>query len=169
MTPGTEHTIRTEPARNRWRAYFAGHVIADSDNALILREGALPEVVYFPREAVAMEYFSHTDHRTHCPHKGDADYYTLMMDGEWAENGAWTYESPYSGAGDIAGWIAFDREKIEVYEVDDAVVNPHHEDRAFRDRDVDEIVKHTDSGGGASQREHWETNVEGPRPDGGLR
>jgi uncharacterized protein (DUF427 family) len=165
MTPGINDNIRTEPARNRWRAYFAGHVIADSDDALVVTEAGRPPVVYFPREHVGMEYFSPTDHRTTSLEHGDASHFSLMMDGEWAENSAWTYES----SGDLAGYIAFEAVKIEVYEVDDAKVNPHHEDRAIRDQNVDDVVQHTDSGGGTSQREHWSSNVEGPGPDGGLR
>lgn len=169
MTPGAENPIRTETARGRWRAYFAGHVIADSDNALLVREAGQPPVVFFPRESVAMEYFSPTDYRTTSLLHGDASHFSLMMDGVWAENSAWTYEAPGDGSQDLAGRIAFDAQKIEVYEVDDAAVNPHHEDRTFRDQSVDEVVKHTDSGSGASQREHWSPNVEGPGPDGGLR
>ena len=40
LTPGPDHPITVEPAKKRWRAYFAGHVIADTNDALILREAA---------------------------------------------------------------------------------------------------------------------------------
>lgn len=161
----TDHTTRTEPTRDRWRAFFAGHVIADSDDVIVMQETGAAPVVYFPRESVAMEYFSPTDHRTTSLKHGDASHFSLMMDGEWAENSAWTY----GGDSEVAGRIAFDAAKIEVYAVDDATVNPHHEERTIRDGEVDDIVQHTDSGGGTSQREHWSPNVEGPGPDGGLR
>ena len=52
-TPGPDHPIHIRPAARRWRALFAGHVIADSDDALVLQEGARPEVIYFPREDVS--------------------------------------------------------------------------------------------------------------------
>lgn len=164
MTPATDIPTPGH-APSRWRAYFAGHVIADSADALVLREGGGAPVVYFPREHVSMEYFSPTDHRTTSLEHGDASHFSLMMDGHWAENSAWTYE----GSSELAGRIGFDASKIEVYPVDDARVNPHHEERAFRDQSVDDIVQHTDSGGGTSQREHWAPNVEGPGPDGGVR
>jgi uncharacterized protein (DUF427 family) len=165
MTPASDQTMRIEPARSRWRAFFAGHVIADSADAVVLHEAGLPPVVYFPRGDVAMEYFSPTDRRTTSLHHGDASHFSLMMDGEWAENSAWAYE----GSSELAGRIGFDASRIEVYEVDDARVNPHHEDRAVRDRSVNDVVQHTDSGGGASQRDHWSPNVAGPGPDGGVR
>jgi uncharacterized protein (DUF427 family) len=181
LTPGPDHPITIQPANTRWRAYFAGHVIADTNDALVLQEANLGPVVYFPRGDVAMEYFTRTDHVTHCPYKGDAGHYSLYMDGELVEKAAWTYESPYDAVGEINGRIAFYPE-VEVYAVDDARVNPHHKDtsaatRAAEDRsymareEVDEIVQHTDSGSGATQREHWEPNVKGPGPntDGGLR
>ncbi|MGA0608208.1 DUF427 domain-containing protein [Phenylobacterium sp. VNQ135] len=175
LTPGPDHPITIEPANRRWRAYFAGHVIADTNDALIMQEANLGPVVYFPRNDVSLEYFTRTDHVTHCPYKGDAGHYSLYMDGELVEKAAWTYEAPYDAVGEINGRIAFYPE-IEVYAVDDAAVNPHHdadaakEDRSYMDRrEVDEIVQHTDAGDGTTQREHWEPNVEGPGPDGGLR
>lgn len=165
-TPGPDHSITLTPATNRWRARYAGHVIADSDQAIVLQEAAYPPVVYFPRQDVSMEYLHRTDHATHCPYKGDASYYTLQMDGHFAENGVWTYERPFPAVAAIEGMVAFYPNHVEVYAVDDAAVNPHHKD-APRRTDVDDAVLHTDSGSGASQREHWAPNVEGP--EGGVR
>lgn len=172
LTPGPDHPITIRPAKNRWRAFFAGHVIADSNDALILQEANLGPVVYFPREEVAMEYMSRSDHSTHCPYKGDATYYSMMIDGQWAENAIWSYERPYDAVGQISGRIAFYPDKVEVYEVDDAAVNPRHRphDADHTDReDVDQVVQHTDSGSGATQREHWDPTVEQPGPEGGVR
>lgn len=125
-TPGPDHPITIEPARNRWRARFAGHVIADSNDTLILREKDYPPVVYFPRAGVSMEFMSRTDRSTYCPYKGDAAYYTVLMDGQFAQNAAWTYELPYPAMEAIGERLAFYTNKIEVYEVPDAAVNPRH-------------------------------------------
>ena len=38
-----------------------------------------------------------------------------------------------------------------------------------RDRDVDEIVQHTDSGSGNPQRERWPPNVDQPNLDSEAR
>jgi len=169
LTPGPDHPITLEPAARRWRALFAGHVIADTDDALILREASLKPVVYFPRGDVAMEYMSRADRSTHCPFKGDAAYYTLLMDGQFAENAVWTYEAPFPAMERIAGRLAFYPDKVEVYEVDDAAVNPRHVDAAPASRRaIDDVVLHTDTGDGHSQREHWQPTVETP-DDPGLR
>jgi uncharacterized protein (DUF427 family) len=185
LTPGPDHPITLEPGKRRWRAEFKNHVIADSNGALILREADHRPVVYFPRADVAMEYMGRTEHHTRCPYKGDASYYTLTMDGEILENGVWSYEHPFDAMEAIAGRIAFYPGRVEVYEVDDAVVNPPHHDRRddevqamlhdqerrlHEPRSVDEVVQHTDAGDGLSQGEHWPANVDRPQAgEGGVR
>ena len=170
--PGPDHPSTCEPAKKRWRALYAGHVIADSNDAIVLKEADYPPVVYFPREDVAMEYMARTEKRSHCPYKGDAAYYTLQMDGHFAENAVWTYEDAAEAVSPIAGRIAFYTDQVEVYEVDDAAVNPRHVSEVHdgHEAEVDDIVQHTDAGDGRAQRDHWEPNVETPgASEGGLR
>lgn len=167
--PNADHPITITAAPRRWRALFQGHVIADSAGALVLKESTYPEVIYFPREDVSMEYMSRTSHTTHCPYKGEASYYTLLMDGHFAENGVWTYEDPYPAMSAIAGYLAFYPNQVELYEVDDAAVNPHHLDAPKEPRSVDQVVQHTDAGDGRSQREPWAPNAHAPGLEGGVR
>lgn len=148
LTPGLAHPVKIEAATSRWHAKYENHVIADSATALVLREAHLPAVVYFPREAVAMEYMSVSDTRTHCPYKGDATHYALMMDGVLTPDAAWSYETPYDTAEAIRGYVAFYRDKVEVYAVEDAAI-------AAGSRNVDEVVRHTDAGDGAPQPASW--------------
>ncbi|MBR7621198.1 DUF427 domain-containing protein [Phenylobacterium sp. 20VBR1] len=163
--PGPDHPITISPGSSRWRVKFAGHVIADSGDALVLKEAAYKPAIYFPRQDVSMEYFSRTDRSTHCPYKGDAAYYTVLMDGEFAENGVWTYEEPYPAMEQIRERLAFYPDKFEIYEVADGEVDPTHVHTERRT--IDEAVQHTDSGSGASQKEHWPANTdEKPRPEG---
>jgi len=188
-TPGPDHPITIEPAANRWRALVAGHVIADSADALILREADYPPRVYFPRQDVAMEYMTRTQKQTHCPYKGDASYYTLFIDGEFLEDVVWSYEAPFPAMAAIEGRLSFYPDRVEVYEVDEALVNPEARrepvlpddpsripDRpraAFEPRvvGVDEVIQHTDAGDGTSQKARWTPGAETPRTtdDGGLR
>jgi uncharacterized protein (DUF427 family) len=164
LIPGPDHPIALAPTKTRWRVAFENHVIADSGDALILTEAAYAPVVYFPREDVSMEYFSRTDRTTHCPYKGDATYYTILMDGHFAENAVWTYEDPYPAMEQIRGRLAFYPDKVEIYAVDEEAVDPAHHHSA-----VDQVVLHTDSGSGASQKAHWPPNVENAPPrDGGV-
>ena len=168
-TPGPDHPITLEPAQRRWRAFFNNHVIADTADALILHEAGLPPVVYFPREDVGMEYMGRTDRRTHCPYKGDAAYYTLTMGGQVAENVAWSYEEPFDAMEPITSRVAFYSDRVEVYDVDDALVNPRHREESPTREEIDAVVQHTDAGDGVSQRKHWAPNVEIPdSAEGGL-
>jgi uncharacterized protein (DUF427 family) len=168
--PGPDHPITVEPAGERWRVRFEDAVIADSANALVLKEAGYAPVIYFPKDDVAMEYAARTDRTTHCPYKGDATYWTFHRHSDFAENVAWSYEEPFPAMAEIAGHIAFYADRVEVYRVDDEAVNPHHlgEPRAVA-TDVDAVVQHTDAGDGTTQREHWPSNVEGPEREGGVR
>lgn len=167
LTPGPDHPIHIEPATRRWRALFEGHVIADTDDALVLREAKYPPVIYFPRSAVGMEYMGRTSHHTHCPYKGDASYYTLRMDSRVEENVAWSYEDPADAVSQIKDRIAFYPDRVEVYSVDDAAVNPHH--REMSRREVDEVVRHTDEGDGKTQAAHWPPTEPPYGEEGGVR
>ena len=46
---------------------------------VMLEKGHLP-VYYFPRADVAEACLAPTDHHTHCPHKGDASYWTVSAE-----------------------------------------------------------------------------------------
>jgi len=121
--PGPDHPITIARNPKRVRAKVAGHVIADTDAALTLKEADYPPVQYFPREDVEMGFFGKTDKHTNCPYKGEASYYTTKIEGNLLENVMWSYEDPYPAMQQIAGYVAFYPDKIEVYEVEDEAVN----------------------------------------------
>jgi uncharacterized protein (DUF427 family) len=123
MTDAAQTQMAIEPFRGRVRASFANHIIADTDDALVLREGSRPPVYYFPVSDVEMGYLGVSDRKTHCPLKGDATYYSIRINGEWAEDVVWTYQDPKIEAGAIAGRVAFDTSKVEVYEIDEADID----------------------------------------------
>ena len=121
-TPGPDHPITVDRSPRRIRARMSDHVtLADTLNALVLREANYPPVVYFPRETVGMGYAAKTDKTSHCPYKGEASYYTFTADGQILENAAWSYEAPFPAMEAIKGYIAFYPARgIEVYSVDEA-------------------------------------------------
>jgi len=115
--PGPDHPITLEPSRKRVRAAFERHVIADTDDALILKEADYPPVVYFPMDDVDMGFLSKTEHHTTCPYKGLASYWSIYMEGRIAENAVWAYEDPYPAMSALNGRVAFYPNLVEVYEV----------------------------------------------------
>jgi uncharacterized protein (DUF427 family) len=160
-TPDPNHPITIQPAVRRWRAMYRGHVIADTGDALILNERGHVPVVYFPRADVSMEYMSRSDRTTYCPFKGHAAYFTIFIDGDFADNAVWTYEEPLPGVELISERLAFYRNQVDIYEVDEARVN-----KKARPEPVDEVVQHTDAGDGHSQKDHWPPSSDLPRPEG---
>ncbi len=120
--PGPDHPITIEASRRRVRAAFGDHVIADTEDALVLREANYPPVYYFPMADVETSLLGKTAHSTHCPYKGDASYWSIMMDGDLAENAVWSYEDPFASVMAIKGCLAFYRNHVRVYEVEEAEV-----------------------------------------------
>ena len=118
--PGPDHPITLEPSRRRLHAAFDRHVIADTADAVILREATYPPVYYLPIDDVDMSFLTRTEHHTYCPYKGEASYWSIYMDGRLAENAAWAYEDPYPAVAAVKGRIAFYPNVAEVYEVDEA-------------------------------------------------
>lgn len=89
-------------------------IIAQSDRALSLAEGGYPIVYYIPREDAEWSLFTPTDHSTHCPHKGDAAYFSVEAGGETLENVAWSYEAPFDQVAAIKGHLAFYTSKVSL-------------------------------------------------------
>ncbi len=106
--------IKIYDAPGTWVVRAGGAVIGESRNALELSEGDLPAVIYFPRKDIAMDMLDGTDHSSHCPHKGDASYFTIVTKSGPIANAAWSYENPLPGAERIAGHIAFYTDRVAV-------------------------------------------------------
>jgi uncharacterized protein (DUF427 family) len=103
--------IKTEPAGGTVRVTLKGELIAESRDALAMKEGSYPTVYYFPRKDVKMDRLVRTSHKTHCPFKGDASYYSLK---DGPENAVWSYEAPYDEMLAIRERLAFYPDKFEI-------------------------------------------------------
>ncbi|MFM0290314.1 DUF427 domain-containing protein [Paraburkholderia megapolitana] len=114
--PGPDHPITIEPNPARVVVSVAGRVIADTQNALTLREASYPGVQYIPRKDVDMSQLVRTEHLTYCPYKGDCSYYSLATIGERGVNAVWTYETPYEAVAAIEGHLAFYPDRVELTE-----------------------------------------------------
>ena len=113
--PDPNHPITISPSRNRVRVRFGGELIADTSDALDLKESTYPVVHYIPRSAVEMNRLVKTDHSTRCPYKGDASYFSILAkDGTRIENAVWSYETPFPAMKEIAGYLAFYPNKVEI-------------------------------------------------------
>lgn len=84
------------------KAIWNGVVLAESDQTEMVEGNH-----YFPAESLNMDYFTPTNHRTSCPWKGQASYFTVEVDGQKKRNGAWTYKTPKDAAANIKDHVAF--------------------------------------------------------------
>jgi len=111
--PSPEHPITIEPSRARVVVRAGGKVIADSREALRLREATYPPVLYLPRKDADLSQLARSDHATYCPYKGDCAYYSITAAGPRGTNAVWTYEAPYDAVKEIAGHLAFYPDRVD--------------------------------------------------------
>jgi uncharacterized protein (DUF427 family) len=115
--PGPDHPITITANPKRVRVSAGGVVIADTTAALTLKEASYPAVNYVPRKDANMALLARTERVTHCPYKGDANYFSIAADGKTIENAIWTYETPFPSMTEISGHLAFYPDKVTVEEV----------------------------------------------------
>jgi uncharacterized protein (DUF427 family) len=114
--PGLAPPITIERNTHRVVVKVAGRVVADTRDALTLREAGYPAVQYIPRQDVDMTLFERTDHVTYCPYKGDCAYYSIPVGGERSINAVWTYEAPYAAVAAIKDHVAFYPNRVDAIE-----------------------------------------------------
>jgi uncharacterized protein (DUF427 family) len=114
--PGPDHPITVEPNPSRVVVKLDGKTIADTRDALTLREADYPPVQYIPRKDVDMSLLERTNHSTHCPYKGDASYYSIPLGGERSKNAVWTYETPHPAMRAIKDHVAFYPDRVDSIE-----------------------------------------------------
>ena len=107
------HIIIT-PQTGKVTVTYKGAVIAESVRALSLKEGSYPATIYVPRTDIRPEYFIETAHKTTCPHKGVARYWTLSSKDGTAENSVWGYDDPKTDVSAIDRHVAFYPNQVEI-------------------------------------------------------
>jgi uncharacterized protein (DUF427 family) len=115
-TPGPDHPITI--ARNPARVVVtvAGRVVADTREALTMREGSYSPVLYVPRKDVDMTLLERTTHSSYCPYKGDCSYFSIPAGGERSTNAVWSYEAPYPSVASIKEHLAFYPNRVDAIE-----------------------------------------------------
>jgi uncharacterized protein (DUF427 family) len=84
------------------KATWNGKVIAESDTYEMV-EGN----VYFPDNSLRREFFRPSSTISTCPWKGQARYYSLLIDGQENQDAAWYYPDPKPAARNIRNHVAF--------------------------------------------------------------
>ena len=115
---------RVEDSHRHIQVIFNGVVIADSLGAKRVLETSHPPTYYLPREDVRMEHFRPSSRRTVCEWKGQAVYYTIVVEDRRAENAAWSYPEPTAPFESIRGYIAIYPHEMDACLVDGERAEP---------------------------------------------
>jgi uncharacterized protein (DUF427 family) len=84
------------------KAIWNNQVIAESNDTVVVEGNH-----YFPFDSVKSDFIKPSETKSSCPWKGQASYYSLVVDGELNKDAAWYYPDPKPAAFEIKGRVAF--------------------------------------------------------------
>jgi uncharacterized protein (DUF427 family) len=84
------------------KATWNNALIAESDDTVLVEGNH-----YFPESALRREFITFSNHKTSCPSKGQASYYSLLVNGELNTDAVWFYADPKPEAAMVRGRVAF--------------------------------------------------------------
>lgn len=103
------------PSSRHVRVEVDGVQVAESTRPTILFETGLPPRYYLPRTHVRMDLLRATDTQTHCPYKGQAEYWSVVTGTVVHPDLAWSYRTPLPESQKIAGLVSFYNERVDLY------------------------------------------------------
>jgi uncharacterized protein (DUF427 family) len=103
------------PSSRHVRVDMDGVTLAESTSPRLLFETGLPARYYLPKTHVRLELLIPTDTVSHCPYKGQAEWWSVRVGEHVYDDLAWSYLTPLPESQKIAGLIAFYNEKVDIY------------------------------------------------------
>ena len=103
------------PSSRHVRVEVEGVTVAESTSPRLLFETGLPARYYLPKTHVRLDLLIPTDTVSHCPYKGEAEYWSVRAGDAVHEDLAWSYRTPLPESQKIAGLVAFYDEKVDIY------------------------------------------------------
>lgn len=84
------------------KAIWNNTVIAESDDTVLVEGNR-----YFPENSLKREYITFSNHKSSCAWKGQASYYSLMVNGDLNTDAVWYYPDPKTEAEMVRDRVAF--------------------------------------------------------------
>lgn len=84
------------------KAIWNNTVIAESDDTVLVEGNH-----YFPESSLKREYVTFSNHKSMCAWKGEASYYSLIVNGEMNIDAVWYYPDPKPEAQMVKDRVAF--------------------------------------------------------------
>jgi len=122
------HWVHISQSPRHVRVFFGGEVVANSKRAKLVREAEVLPAYYFPKEDVRTDLFTASPHKSNCPVKGAASYWSISAGGRSAENAAWSYANPLPGASAIQDHFAFEWPKMDKWMEEEEELYKHARD-----------------------------------------
>ncbi|HSV67358.1 MAG TPA: DUF427 domain-containing protein [Mycobacteriales bacterium] len=97
------------------RVEVDGVTVAESASPRLLFETGLPVRYYLPKPHVRLDLLTPTGTVTHCPYKGQAEYWSVRTGDAVHEDLAWSYRAPLPESQKVAGLVAFYNERVDLY------------------------------------------------------
>ena len=97
------------------RVEVDGTTVAESRSPRILFETGLPPRYYLPMSDVRLDLLTPTETVTHCPYKGAAAYWSLVLGDKRYDDLVWCYRAPLPESQKVAGLMCFYNEKVDLY------------------------------------------------------
>ncbi len=126
-----DHVLYFEDSPRRVRVVFRGVTVADSRWVKLLHESGTPAVYYFPQDDVRSDLLRPSPTRRDSPWKGTAHYRSIDVDGQRSEDAVWSYPDPVAEASWLAGYLAFEWQRVDAWFEEDEQVfleprDPYH-------------------------------------------
>jgi uncharacterized protein (DUF427 family) len=91
-----------------------GQVVAESRQPRILFETGLPPRYYLPLSDVRLDLLRPSATESHCPYKGTAGYWDLVLGDRVFKDFVWIYRTPLPESQKIAGLACFYNERVDI-------------------------------------------------------
>ena len=103
------------PSSRHVRVEIEGVTVAESTSPRLLFETGLPARYYLPKTHVRLDLLIPSDTGTHCPYKGQAEWWSVRVGDTVHDDLAWSYPTPLPESQKIAGLVAFYNEKVDIH------------------------------------------------------
>ena len=119
---------RLEAVEKPLRVVFNGVAVAESSRAYRIIETSHPPVYYIPPKDVRLDLLEAGPGQSFCEFKGQAKYWSLLVDGKLSKNAAWSYPNPSEQFQVISSYLAFYANRVDECWVGNEQVTPQSGD-----------------------------------------
>src|SRR5262245_31896391 len=92
---------------------FGGETIADSKRVKLVREPEILPAYYFPKGDVRTDLFVPSQHKSSCPVKGEALYWSVQVGKQYARDATWSYTASLPEVTSVREHLDFQWGKID--------------------------------------------------------